>query len=60
MDTIVQNFLRSYPTLVHHTIWIGILIAGFVAISGCIRFCIAVWKRHKGIYPPATSQMEDH
>ena len=60
MDTIIQNAIRSYPTFVHHTIWIGILIAAFVALCGCIRFGIAVWRRHKGIYPPATSQMEDH
>ncbi|OHD70252.1 MAG: hypothetical protein A2W19_07125 [Spirochaetes bacterium RBG_16_49_21] len=57
MDKLVINFVKYYPTLIHHTINIGVLIAGFVALCGCIRFGIAVWRRHKGIYPPATSQM---
>jgi len=60
MDKLVMDFVRYYPTLIHHTVFIGLLIAGFVALCGCIRFSIAVYRRHKGIYPPATSQMEHH
>jgi len=60
MDKIVMDFVREYPTLIHHVVWIGVIAGSFIALSGCIRFVIAVWRRYKGIYPPATSQMEDH
>ncbi len=60
MDQIVMDFVREYPTLIHHVVWIGVIAGCFIALSGCIRFGIAVWRRHKGIYPPSTSQMEDH
>ncbi|OHD63828.1 MAG: hypothetical protein A2176_11955 [Spirochaetes bacterium RBG_13_51_14] len=60
MDKMVMDFVRYYPALIHNTVYIGLIMAGFVALSGCIRFGIAVWRRHKSIYPPATSQMEDH
>jgi hypothetical protein len=60
MDQLVINFVKYYPTLVHHTIYIGAIIAVFIVLCGCIRFGIAIWRRHKGIYPPATSQMEEH
>jgi hypothetical protein len=60
MDKIVENFVRYYPTFIHHFVWICVIAGSFVAISGCIRFAIAVWRRHKGIYPPATSMMEKH
>lgn len=55
-----MDFMREYHTLVHHTIYIGLLIVGFICLAGAIRFGIAIYRRHKGIYPPATSQMEEH
>ncbi len=60
MDASIMYFMKEYHVLVHHTIYIALIIAGFVAISGAIRFGIAVWRRKKGIYPPAASQMEKH
>ncbi len=60
MDRAIMDFMREYHTLVHHTIYIGLLIVGFICIAGAIRFSIAAYRRHKGIYPPATSQMEKH
>ncbi len=60
MDQIITNFVINYPTAIHHTVWICVIAGSFIAISGCIRFGIAVWRRYKGIYPPATSQMEKH
>ena len=60
MDQSIMNFMREYHVLVHHTIYIGLIICGFIAIAGCIRFGIAVWRRKKGTYPPAASQMEEH
>jgi hypothetical protein len=60
MDKLVTDFVRYYPALIHNVVYIGALIAAFVALCGCIRFGIAIWRRHKGTYPPATSQMEGH
>ena len=61
MDKIVTNFVRYYPGLIYNVVFIlGLLMGGFIVISGCIRFAIAIYRRHKGIYPPATSQMEHH
>jgi hypothetical protein len=60
MDQLVINFVKYYPSLIYHTIYIGAIIVAFIALCGCIRFGIAIWRRHKGIYPPATSQMEEH
>jgi hypothetical protein len=60
MDQLVIDFVKYYPTFIHHTIYIGAIIAAFIVLCGCIRFGIAIWRRHKGIYPPATSQMEEH
>ena len=61
MDKIVTDFVRNYPALIHNVVYIlGLGMGGFIVIAGCIRFGIAVWRRHKGIYPPATSQMEEH
>jgi hypothetical protein len=60
MDKIVINFARDYHLAVHHAVYIALLIAGFVCAAGCIRFGIAVYRRAKGIYPPAASQMEEH
>ncbi len=60
MDRFVIDLVREYPLAVHHTIVIGSLICGWVLLTGCIRFGIAVYRRMKGIYPPATSQMEEH
>ncbi len=60
MDQAIMDFIRDYHLLVRNTIVIASIIVGFVAIAGCIRFGIAVYRRHKGTYPPAASQMEDH
>jgi hypothetical protein len=60
MDKLIINFVRYYPTFIDHVVYIGVLIACFVALCGCIRFGIAIWRRHKGIYPPATSMMKGH
>lgn len=61
MDAIIANFVRYYPLAIHHFVfWIFVNIGSFVIVSGCIRFGIAIYRRYKGIYPPATSQMEKH
>ncbi len=60
MDKFIIDFIREHQTLVHNVIEIGALIAAWVLLSGAIRFGIAIWRRKKGIYPPAASQMEDH
>ncbi len=60
MDRAIMDFMRDYHILTHNVIYISTIIAGFVVISGMIRFGIAVWRRKKGIYPPAASQMEEH
>ncbi|HRZ25332.1 MAG TPA: hypothetical protein P5295_00860 [Spirochaetota bacterium] len=60
MDLFLSNWIREYHVLVHNFIYIAALIAGFVCICGCIRFGIAIYRRKKGIYPPATSMMEHH
>ncbi|MCL1864690.1 MAG: hypothetical protein FWF73_02640 [Spirochaetes bacterium] len=58
MDTAIMNFMRNYHLLVRNTIVIAAIIIGFICVSGCIRFGIAIARRKKGIYPPATSQMD--
>ncbi len=60
IDKIIGDFIREYQVLIHNTVYIAGLIIAFVCICGMIRFGIAIYRRHKGIYPPATSQMEDH
>ncbi len=60
MDQFISNLIREY----HQAIGIGFgivaLICAWVGIAGAIRFGIAIYRRKKGIYPPATSQMEHH
>ncbi len=60
MDKFILDLIREYPLAVHHTINIAFIIGGWVLITGCIRFGIAAYRRRKGIYPPAASQMEEH
>ena len=60
MDQAIMYFMTEYHVLVKNVIFIGSLICCFVAISGCIRFGIAIYRRKKGIYPPATSMEEHH
>jgi hypothetical protein len=60
MDAAIMYFMKEYHVLMHNVIYIGVIICGFVAICGCIRFGIAIYRRKKGIYPPASSQMEEH
>lgn len=60
MDQAITYFMTEYHVLVKNVIFIGGLIVCFVCISGCIRFGIASYRRHKGIYPPATSMEEHH
>lgn len=58
MDLAIINFIREYQQLVYNTIIIAAIIITFICISGAIRFGIAINRRKKGIYPPATSQMD--
>jgi hypothetical protein len=58
MDRAIMDFMLEYHLLVRNFIVIASIIVGFVCVSGCIRFGIAIYRRKKGIYPPATSQME--
>ena len=60
MDKAIIDFMREYHVLVKNVIYIGSIAATFVIIAGCIRFGIATYRRKKGIYPPAASQMEEH
>ncbi len=60
MDKFIIDLIREYHLTVHHVFGIGIIISIWVAIAGAIRFGIAIWRRKKGIYPPASSQMEEH
>ncbi|HSV96577.1 MAG TPA: hypothetical protein VLM75_06545 [Spirochaetota bacterium] len=60
MDKFILDLIREYPLAVHHTFYIASIICVWVMITGCIRFGIAVYRRKKGIYPPAASQMEEH
>ncbi len=60
MDLIITNFMREWHVPIHKGVYILGFIIAFVCICGIIRFSIAVYRRQKGIYPPATSQMEDH
>ncbi|MCU0848122.1 MAG: hypothetical protein MUD12_09570 [Spirochaetes bacterium] len=60
MDRAIMDFMREYSVFVHNVIYIAAIIVGFVCITGCIRFGIAIYRRHKGTYPPAASQMEEH
>jgi hypothetical protein len=60
IDKFISDFVREYHVLLKNFFIIGGLIVGFVVICGAIRFCIAAYRRHKGIYPPSTSQMEHH
>lgn len=58
MDLAIINFIREYQQLVFNTFVIAAIIITFICISGAIRFGIAINRRKKGIYPPATSQMD--
>ena len=58
MDTAIMNFMRDYHLLVRNVIVIASVIVAFICVAGCIRFGIAIVRRKKGIYPPATSQMD--
>ncbi|TAL34563.1 MAG: hypothetical protein EPN93_11680 [Spirochaetes bacterium] len=58
MDKFVMDIIREYHVAVHHSIWIAGIICCWVALTGGIRFGIAIYRRKKGIYPPATSMME--
>ncbi len=60
MDKWLGDLILEYHLAVHHTIVIASIIFGWVVITGCIRFGLAIYKRKKGVYPPATSQMEHH
>jgi len=57
MDKAIIDFMREYHLLVRNAIVIASIIIAFVSVSGCIRFGIAIYRRKKGTYPPATSQM---
>jgi hypothetical protein len=60
MDKFIGDLMLEYHLLFHNIVYICALIAAWVALTGCIRFGIAAYRRKKGIYPPAASQMEEH
>ena len=60
MNQAIMDFMREYHILVKNVVYIALIIFVFVCITGLIRFGIAAYRRKKGIYPPAASQMEDH
>ncbi|MCX8124141.1 MAG: hypothetical protein N3F66_08255 [Spirochaetes bacterium] len=60
MDELILYLIREYHTAVMHTLTISTIIAVWVVLCGCIRFGIAVYRRAKGIYPPAESLREGH
>lgn len=60
MNETIIYLVKEYQTAVYHGLAIIALISVWVAICGCIRFGIAVYRRAKGIYPPAESMREDH
>jgi len=60
LDKVIIDWIAEYHVLVHNAIYIIALIVAFVCLAGCIRFGIAIYRRKKGIYPPATSQMGHH
>lgn len=60
MDRFITDLIKEYHDFFHKTFAIGAIIAVWVVICGIIRFSIAIYRRAKGIYPPATSQMEEH
>jgi len=59
MDRFISDLIREYHVLFKNIFGIGGLILAWICITGFIRFCIAAWRRRKGVYPPAAS-MEDH
>jgi len=60
MDAFITNLIREYYSAFYHIFAISGIIIVWVCITGAIRFGIAVYRRKKGIYPPAASQMEQH
>jgi hypothetical protein len=58
MDKAIIDFMSEYQQLVFNTIVIAAVVIGFICVSGCIRFGIAIVRRKNGTYPPATSQMD--
>lgn len=60
LDKMISDFVREYHVLIKNFFAIGGLIVAWTILCGIIRFSIAIYRRQKGIYPPATSQMEHH
>lgn len=60
MDQFISDFTREWHVLIKNTFSIIGFIVTFVCISGLIRFGIAVYRRHKGIYPPSPSMTDHH
>lgn len=59
-DRFIIELVREYQVFVINAIMIISILVAFITVCGCIRFGIAIYRRKKGIYPPAASQMEDH
>jgi hypothetical protein len=59
-DKIIIDVIREYHVFVYNAFIIAAIMGTFIALCGVLRFGIAVYRRKKGIYPPAASQMEDH
>jgi len=60
MDAFITNLVSEYHEAFLKTLEIGTIIAVWVVFAGFIRFGIAVYRRKKGIYPPAESMRESH
>ena len=60
MDRYIGELIWRYHHALTITFKIIAIIGVWVVLTGCVRFAIAVYRRKKGIYPPATSQMEEH
>jgi hypothetical protein len=60
MDQLITQIVKDYHVAVKNVFGIAALIIAWVAVTGSIRFGIAIYRRKKGIYPPAASQMEEH
>ncbi len=60
MDAFILYIVNEYHEAWMKVLSIGTIIAVWVVLCGCIRFGIAIYRRHKGIYPPAESMRESH
>lgn len=60
MDRFIMDLVKEYHVFVVNAFIIAGYMIAFLCVTGAIRFGIAVYRRRKGTYPPAASQMENH